>query len=53
MEEVSGNKPKEISKHSGKPMSEEELAEYNQTWIDIEESIAMVEKSSNCKEVEL
>lgn len=40
MEEVSGNKTKEISKFSGKTMSEEELAEYNQTWIDIEESIA-------------
>ena len=44
MEEVSGNKTREISKHSGKPMSEEELAEYNQVWIDIEESIKGLEE---------
>ena len=44
MEGVSGNKTKEISKFSGKTMSEEELAEYNQAWIDIEESIELVMK---------
>lgn len=42
MEEVSGNKTKEISKFSGKAMSEEELEETIRCWKDIEESIGMV-----------
>ncbi len=34
-----------MKNNSGIPMTEEELTEYNQTWIDIEESIALVMKN--------
>lgn len=45
MEEVSGNKTKEISKFSGKAMSEEELAAYEKSFQEIEESIELVMKN--------
>lgn len=31
-----------MKNNAGIPMTEEELKEYNKTWIDIEESIALV-----------
>ena len=35
----------EMKNNAGIPMTEEELKEYNKTWIDIEESIALVMKN--------
>lgn len=35
----------EMKNNAGIPMTEEELKEYNQTWIEIEESIALVMKN--------
>ena len=48
MAEQSNKEVKETSdvksKFNGNPMTEKELAEYNQTWIDIEESIEGLEE---------
>ena len=35
---------KKVEKFSGKPLSEEELKEWQQTFVDIEESIELVMK---------
>lgn len=34
-----------MKNNHGIPMTDEELKEYNQTWIDIEESIELVMKN--------
>lgn len=34
-----------MKNNAGIPMTEKELKEYNQTWIDIEESIELVMKN--------
>lgn len=44
METKDDKKVKETSVRPGIPMSEESLKEYEQTWIDIEESIEYVKK---------
>ena len=36
------------SKFSGKHLSEEELKEWQQTWIDINESIESLEEEKEC-----
>ena len=51
MAEQSNKEVKETSnvksKFSGNQITEKELAEYNQTWINIEESIEGLEEQNN------